>query len=145
VVTHRNIKYRGTLPTDKWHQLLAESKFLLGACVVGYTWACGATSLQFSVALTLVRRMLICVCVAPRATAGLGDPLLGPSAIEAAAAGVMFINPVYRRPKRGYHSQHQFVGEQVGVWPCWLQAPERSHSSVSGCPTPLVDSVWYKL
>lgn len=46
---------------------------------------------------------------------GLGDPLLGPSAVEAAASGVMFINPTYKSPKEGiYHSQHPFLAEQVG-------------------------------
>ena len=46
---------------------------------------------------------------------GLGDPLLGPSAVEAVASGVMLINPVYSKPKlRIYKSQHPFLADQVG-------------------------------
>lgn len=55
----------------------------------------------------------MCVCYHRRA-AGLGDPLLGPSAIEAVASGVMFINPEYDTPKQDiYHSQHPFLKNQV--------------------------------
>lgn len=46
---------------------------------------------------------------------GLGDPLIGPSAIDAVAAGTVFINPVLKPPKlKIYHSQHPFMHEYVG-------------------------------
>ena len=37
---------------------------------------------------------------------GLGDPLLGPSAIDAIGSGCMYINPVYQTP---------FIREQTGL------------------------------
>ena len=42
---------------------------------------------------------------------GLGNPLLGPSAIEAVSLGCMFINPVYSEPKLSgrYSSQHPYL------------------------------------
>ena len=53
---------------------------------------------------------------------GLGDPLLGPSAMDAIAAGCVFINPVYKDLKLGgYPSQHPFAqrtsGERVCSYP----------------------------
>jgi hypothetical protein len=47
---------------------------------------------------------------------GLGDPLLGPSAMDAIAAGCMYINPVYERPVRDiYTSQHTHAERRVGA------------------------------
>lgn len=41
---------------------------------------------------------------------GLGDPLVGPSAIDALVAGAMYLNPHYEQPKLGhYTSQHPFA------------------------------------
>ena len=41
---------------------------------------------------------------------GLGDPLLGPSAVDAVAAGCAYIDPVYAAAKQGvYWSQHPFL------------------------------------
>jgi hypothetical protein len=41
---------------------------------------------------------------------GLGDPLLGPSAVDALAAGCVFLNPRYKAPvKEVYWSQHPWV------------------------------------
>jgi alpha-1,3(6)-mannosylglycoprotein beta-1,6-N-acetyl-glucosaminyltransferase len=46
---------------------------------------------------------------------GLGDPLLGPSAIDAMAAGCMYINPIYEEPVRGIHqTQHDFAEREIG-------------------------------
>ena len=47
---------------------------------------------------------------------GLGDPLLGPSAIDAISAGCMYINPVYPagKAKKGYMSQHPYAAEKIG-------------------------------
>jgi hypothetical protein len=46
---------------------------------------------------------------------GLGDPLLGPSAIDAMAAGCMYINPIYDKPVRDIHlTQHDFAEREMG-------------------------------
>ena len=45
---------------------------------------------------------------------GLGDPLLGPSAIDAIAAGCMYINPIYSLPKKGCLSQHPYASNNIG-------------------------------
>ena len=43
-----------------------------------------------------------------------GDPLMGPSAVDAVAAGCVYINPVLEPPVRGrFRSQHPFL-EAVG-------------------------------
>jgi hypothetical protein len=46
---------------------------------------------------------------------GLGDPLLGPSAIDAISAGCMYINPLYSEHKKGVLSQHSFAETEVGA------------------------------
>lgn len=47
---------------------------------------------------------------------GLGNPLLGPSALDAIAAGSMYINPVYNTPAYDgtYTSQHPFAVQKIG-------------------------------
>jgi len=47
---------------------------------------------------------------------GLGDPLLGPSAIDAVSHGCVYINPLYDAPVRGGHfaSQHPYAMEKIG-------------------------------
>jgi hypothetical protein len=46
---------------------------------------------------------------------GLGDPLLGPSAVEAVVSGTMFINPIYEAPVRdAFLSQHDFAAREIG-------------------------------
>ncbi|CAM9101621.1 unnamed protein product [Discosporangium mesarthrocarpum] len=44
---------------------------------------------------------------------GLGDPLAGPSAVDAVVAGCAYLNPHYRKPVKGFHSQHPFL-EKLG-------------------------------
>lgn len=45
----------------------------------------------------------------------LGDPLSGPSAVDAVVAGCTYINPVFATPvKTIYHSQHPFLAQRVG-------------------------------
>lgn len=45
---------------------------------------------------------------------GLGDPLLGPSAIDAISMGCMYINPVYKEPVRVIHkTQHDYVVNNI--------------------------------
>ena len=44
---------------------------------------------------------------------GLGDPLLGPSGVEAVQQGCVLVNPKYDKPKRGWKSQHGYVEEFV--------------------------------
>ena len=58
---------------------------------------------------------------------GLGDPLLGPSAIDAVVSGCVFINPIYTDPRTKfpeltdpatgqpyYASQHPYLQHSVG-------------------------------
>lgn len=46
---------------------------------------------------------------------GLGNPLLGPSAIDAISVGCMYLNPIYDQPMRQiYSSQHPYVVESIG-------------------------------
>jgi hypothetical protein len=44
-----------------------------------------------------------------------GDPLIGPSALDAVAAGAVFINPVFPAKKlEFFESQHPFLASAVG-------------------------------
>jgi hypothetical protein len=46
---------------------------------------------------------------------GLGNPLLGPSAIDAIISGAVYINPMYKKPMRDrFQSQHDFAMEKIG-------------------------------
>ena len=45
---------------------------------------------------------------------GLGDPLLGPSAIDAVSAGCVYINPQYGKPKKDRTNQHPYAAEHIG-------------------------------
>jgi len=51
---------------------------------------------------------------------GLGDPLLGPSAVDAIAAGCMFLNPRYPTPVRDgvFHSQHPYAERHYAKYVC---------------------------
>lgn len=49
---------------------------------------------------------------------GLGDPLLGPSGLDAIEAGCILVNPIYKAPKRGWMSQHGFIEEFVDSRSC---------------------------
>lgn len=47
---------------------------------------------------------------------GLGDPLSGPSAVDAVACGAVFLNPLYAEPKQTFFmSQHPFLHDSVGA------------------------------
>lgn len=50
---------------------------------------------------------------------GLGNPILGPSAIDAVSQGCVFINPVYEKPVAvngyNYHSQHPYAADRLGA------------------------------
>ena len=63
---------------------------------------------------------------------GLGHPLLGPSAIEAAASGCMFINPTYKKPVRGEYSQHPYAQKVIGE-PYVCSVALENHSAVMSC------------
>lgn len=58
---------------------------------------------------------------------GLGDPLLGPSAMDAVAMGCVYINPRYDEAVKGiYHSQHQYAEEHVGrPYVCTVRLDDR--------------------
>lgn len=44
-----------------------------------------------------------------------GDPLSGPSAVDAVMAGCVYLNPVFTFPmKKIYNSQHPFLAQNVG-------------------------------
>lgn len=47
---------------------------------------------------------------------GLGDPILGPSAIDAMTAGCMYLNPRYKRDIKGtmFYSQHPYAEKTIG-------------------------------
>lgn len=46
---------------------------------------------------------------------GLGDPLLGPSAIDAISVGCVYINPIYKSPVRQIHkTQHDYASRVIG-------------------------------
>lgn len=65
---------------------------------------------------------------------GTGDPLLGPSAVDAVAAGCMFINPQYDRPKRKvYHSQHPFLEGKGHPYACSYK--ENDATQLADCVT----------
>jgi hypothetical protein len=47
---------------------------------------------------------------------GLGDPLLGPSAIDAISMGCVYINPVHASPVRGhFKTQHDYAMDKIGA------------------------------
>lgn len=78
VFEHHNVHWLGHQSQAKWHDLLRESRFLLG----------------------------------------LGDPLLGPSALDAVAAGCMYLNPIYSNPVKHngetFRSQHPYALDRIG-------------------------------
>lgn len=46
---------------------------------------------------------------------GLGNPLLGPSAIDAVVAGCVYLNPQFIVPMRDvYYSQHPYAADKIG-------------------------------
>ncbi len=48
---------------------------------------------------------------------GLGNPLLGPSALDAVSSGCVFVNPVYRTPAYNgqFKSQHPYAADRIGM------------------------------
>lgn len=67
---------------------------------------------------------------------GLGDPLLGPSAIDAVAAGCMYINPIYNLPvihnDHSFASQHPHAAETIGE-PYVCSYKENDYLSLQKC------------
>ena len=65
---------------------------------------------------------------------GLGNPLLGPSAIDAISNGCMFINPIYNVPMRdgAFKSQHPYAAEKIGE-PYVCSYPERDLDALIKC------------
>lgn len=65
---------------------------------------------------------------------GLGDPLLGPSAVDAVSVGTAFINPQLsgRAARRHYASQHPWVAAHVGE-PAVCTVDLSNVDSVAGC------------
>lgn len=56
---------------------------------------------------------------------GLGNPMLGPSAIDAISSGCMFLNPIFRKPVvhngYSYNSQHPYVESLGSPYVCNYQ------------------------
>ena len=63
---------------------------------------------------------------------GLGDPLLGPSALDAVAAGCMYINPILKAPVKGSKSQHPWAAENIGE-PYVCSYKENDAKSLGAC------------
>jgi hypothetical protein len=63
---------------------------------------------------------------------GLGDPLLGPSALDAIAAGCMYINPILKVPVKGSSSQHPWAAENIGA-PYVCSYQENDAKSLGAC------------
>ena len=66
---------------------------------------------------------------------GLGDPLLGPSAVDAIRHGCLYINPVYssHSPKlKRYYSQHPYLQTYIGK-PYVCSAKLGNFEEVKGC------------
>mmetsp|Transcript_11887 Transcript_11887/g.17716 ORF Transcript_11887/g.17716 Transcript_11887/m.17716 type:complete len:422 (-) Transcript_11887:63-1328(-) len=64
---------------------------------------------------------------------GLGDPLVGPSAIDAISSGAMYINPTFKTPKLAYYkSQHPFAKTSVPESVCDFNI-EGSSSELLAC------------
>ena len=64
---------------------------------------------------------------------GLGDPLLGPSAIDAVSMGCVYINPIYKTKVRDIHrTQHDFAANVIGP-PYVCNADLDDRSSVMKC------------
>jgi len=66
---------------------------------------------------------------------GLGDPLVGPSAIDSVVAGAMYLNPHYHpsKPKLGhYSSQHPFIEKSVPSHVCGFRL-DMSDNSLEKC------------
>jgi hypothetical protein len=65
---------------------------------------------------------------------GLGNPLSGPSVVDALAAGCVYINPIYNSPVREVHkSQHDHARERIGMpWVCsyHIDNTEEAHSCI---------------
>ncbi len=64
---------------------------------------------------------------------GLGNPLVGPSAVDAVVAGCVYVNPLYADPvKTHYRSQHPYLAAAVGA-PHVCSAPLSSPTAVADC------------
>lgn len=96
VFEHHNVLWLGHQSKAKWHDMLRESRFLLG----------------------------------------LGEPLLGPSALDAVAAGCMYLNPIYSNPLHHngltFESQHPHALEKIGE-PYVCSYAENDMVSLQGC------------
>lgn len=83
---------------------------------------------------------------------GLGNPLLGPSAIDAVSLGCLFINPVYSEPmlEARYQSQHPFAAtvapgqvceypsnDLAGAWKCVQKALSGDRRMPAVIPPPM--------
>ena len=98
---HSNIHWRGTMSKIEWKLLLRESKFLigLGDPLLGFLFA------PFFKLMYLYLNYFL---------------YEGPSAIDAIAAGAVYINPIYKRivqynAGHVFHSQHPYAEKIIGA------------------------------
>lgn len=64
---------------------------------------------------------------------GIGNPLVGPSAIDAVVAGCVYINPTYTQPvKEVYMSQHPYLADKLGA-PHVCSAPLNDANAMASC------------
>ena len=70
---------------------------------------------------------------------GMGNPLLGPSAIDAIACGAVYINPIYSSPMRDiFKSQHDYAAEKIGE-PMVCSYPEGDVEAAMACVKKAID------
>lgn len=110
----RNVHWHGHQTRSAWLRLLAESRFLIG---LGASRAMFHRTECFHVYILLAQHHHKTAAththsVLPSA----GDPLLGPSAIDAISMGCVYINPVYPKKVRGFFkTQHDYAIEKIGA------------------------------
>lgn len=65
----------------------------------------------------------MCYCILMHAPSYTGDPLLGPSAMDAISAGAVYINPIYKNKAKkiggrdklqNFNSQHPYAENFIG-------------------------------
>ena len=71
---------------------------------------------------------------------GLGDPLLGPSAVDAVAAGCAYVDVIYDKPKKlVYASQHPFVAAAFAGTPYYCAARAGDARAFADCARAAAD------
>lgn len=105
VFAHKNIDWRGHQSAAEWLAILQQSRW--DTFLERELMRTGCKYARLTSHLFLTRFMI-----------GLGNPILGPSAIDAVSMGCMFLNPVFDQPVMHnglpFASQHPFA-EKLGA------------------------------